>query len=230
MLPGIGPDTPSARVWAKYDVGRIPSTTSVAVDILKDLPAPENVLALGCGTGRCLSAVAAVGGSSLVGLDVNSDAIDRARTEWRTGPKPTFVISDANKIPFGDDTFDLVVAQAFFTVIPRLAERTDIVGEVRRVLRPGSFFYVGDFMQDRRAPSYLSRYKRGFEMTGEYGTFPVQASDGQTLYFAHHFARGELETLLEGEGFQITSSRRVPAVTASGHHMQGLALVAQSKL
>jgi ubiquinone/menaquinone biosynthesis C-methylase UbiE len=195
-----------------------------------ELPEPRHVLALGCGTGRCLEAVATIGATSLVGLDVNAEAIRQARSSWRMPTTATFVTADANSIPFDDHSFDLVIAQAFFTVVPTLAERTAVVDEVRRVLRPGCYFYIGDFLQDLETARYLARYESGFEMTGEYATFPVEDGRGRIAYFAHHFGKGELQGLLEGEGFEVVLSRDFPVITSTGHQMQGLALIARLKL
>jgi ubiquinone/menaquinone biosynthesis C-methylase UbiE len=226
----VRPSTPSAHVWAKYDVEQIPSTTEVSADLLESLPRPRTVIDLGCGTGRCIDAIEVIAARSVVEVDVNYWAVHRAREHCGESRHSGFVAADGNLLPFEDDVFDLAVAQAFFTVIPTLAERTAIIEEVRRVTRPGGYLYVGDFLQDRANAHYLQRYELGYELVGEYGTFPVEDSNGNITYFAHHFGDDELPELLAGQGFEVLKSHFVKMQTYSGNIIPGISLISRLKL
>lgn len=112
-------------------------------DVLRDLPY-DNALELGCGTGFFLlnliqSGVArrgsvtdlspgmvnvAVGNGQSLGLDIDGR------------------VADAERIPYDDDTFDLVVGHAVLHHIPDVEQS---LREVLRVLRPGGrFIFAGE--------------------------------------------------------------------------------------
>jgi ubiquinone/menaquinone biosynthesis C-methylase UbiE len=98
----------------------------------------EQVLDVACGPGIVTHALAAaVGpGGRVVGLDLSPDmlAVARARAgrgdaapiEWREG--------DAARLPFADETFDLVCCQFGLMLFP---DKPGAARELRRVLRPG---------------------------------------------------------------------------------------------
>jgi ubiquinone/menaquinone biosynthesis C-methylase UbiE len=236
-LPTTGPPTPtggasifSAPVWSSYKVELIPSTTQVASELLQGLPVLRNVVDIGCGTGGGVAALAQIASDSIIGVDVNREAIHRAHVRTTGLHGAGFLAADANGLPFEDNTFDLAIAQALFTVIPTRAERGAIVEQVRRVVQPGGFFYVGDFLQDLTSPRYRQRYEVGYELTGEYGTFPVEDAAGGIAYFAHHFAEDELVEHVENFGFFVIKSAITSLKTYSGHKIRGMSLVAQLKI
>ena len=224
------PSTPSAEVWRRFAVEHIPSTTEVVIDLLERAKDTQTVIELGCGTGKCLAAVSlALKPRFFVGIDVNFDAVRLANKLKPPTPPACFVNADANVLPFRDNAFDLAMAQAFFTVVPTLEERSAILNEIRRVLQPGGFLYIGDFLLNTTSTAYQRRYALGYELTGEYGTFPVAAPDGSVLYFAHHFAKDEPGQMLEAHGFSVKRQEATPVKTYSGQSIEGFALLAQLK-
>jgi ubiquinone/menaquinone biosynthesis C-methylase UbiE len=95
------------------------------------LPAPGRAtLDLGCGEGRFARALAAEG-HEVTGVDVSPELLDRAR---RAHPDGTYVVADAEELPFADGAFDLVLA---FNVLSCVGELGRAVDEVARVLTPG---------------------------------------------------------------------------------------------
>lgn len=89
------------------------------------------VLDVGCGEGVLSAAVREAGppDTQVVGLD-------RSATMLRAHPGPK-VQADAASLPFGDDTFDAVVA---VNVLYHLAEPLAVISEAHRVLHPGGLF------------------------------------------------------------------------------------------
>jgi ubiquinone/menaquinone biosynthesis C-methylase UbiE len=225
----LRPYLQSGPIWGKWDVGQIPSSTSVAVGMLKNLAPIGRTIDLGCGTGKGLNALASLGAESLVGLDVNIRAATYAQSLWRCEQPAAFIAGDATQLPFAGNTFDLAVAQAFLTVVPTRAERNAVIEEVCRVLRPGGHFYVGDFLQDSKSNLYRERYVLGETLLGEYGTFPVEGPGGRIAYLAHHFAQDELQDLLINEGFDVRSVERQSVKTRSGRAITGISVVAKLK-
>lgn len=222
--------TYSAPVWATYDADEIPSTTQISIDLLADVPLQGKVLDLGCGTGRNIAATAAAACRPVVGADVNFQATRRAHTQYKNVAESAFLTADANELPFKDHVFILAVAQAFLTVIPTLAERTNILSELCRVLVPGGYLYVGDFLQHDASAIYAARYQRGYELLGEYGSFAYPDADTAVAYLAHHFAEDELTDLLTGHGLSIVRRQLGTARTHSGNEVPSISLLSRLKI
>lgn len=70
-------------------------------------------------------------GTKAVGLDFSSEAIEIAK---RNVPKAEFHQGDAQALPFEDDSFDAVVCGYGIIHVPNPEK---VLGEMRRVLRPG---------------------------------------------------------------------------------------------
>jgi ubiquinone/menaquinone biosynthesis C-methylase UbiE len=97
-------------------------------------PANAHVLEVGCGTGvltRVLANWPEVG--TVVGVDVASSLLSRARELAADLPNVTFQEADGRSLPFEDETFDVVVFDSTLTHVPG-PERA--LAEAFRVLRP----------------------------------------------------------------------------------------------
>lgn len=98
----------------------------------------RKVLDAGCGTGYGTEILTAAGAESVVGIDISHEAIDYARSSFE-GALSRFVLGDLRELPFGDDTFDLVVC---FEVIEHVEEQQRVIGELHRVLRAGGLLAI----------------------------------------------------------------------------------------
>lgn len=98
------------------------------------------VLDIGTGTGNNLFEVAARLGPCrlLCGIDISPGMIDRARQKAAALRVPVhFYVGDAERLPYPDGTFDLVIMGACYHWIE---QRLRALQEVRRVLTPGGQF------------------------------------------------------------------------------------------
>ena len=94
----------------------------------------QTVLEVGCGAGVDLARFAK-GGAVVTGVDLTPSAIGLARANFeQQGLHGDFQVADGEKLPFADDTFDLVYAHG---VVQYTANPQRLAGEVRRVLKPG---------------------------------------------------------------------------------------------
>lgn len=100
------------------------------------------VLDFGCGYGRTAKELAECGYTDVVGVDPSSAMIERGRSMF---PELSLLHSAQAVLPFGDRSFDAIVACAVFTCIPSLEERAETVAEITRVLKPGGFLHVSEF-------------------------------------------------------------------------------------
>jgi SAM-dependent methyltransferase len=91
-----------------------------------------------CGEGYG-SAMLALSGASVEGVDVSEQAIGHAQQRYGHLPGLAFQVADCTRLPYADDTFDRVVS---FETLEHLAEQDQLLAEFRRVLKPGGFLLL----------------------------------------------------------------------------------------
>ncbi len=99
-------------------------------------------LDIGCGTARLAPALLAAG-AEVSGIDVSDKMLAVARNKY---PWAEFKVGDAEEIPYGDNTFDIVVA-AF--VLVHLKDLKRAFREAHRVLKDGGKFIVTNINQKK---------------------------------------------------------------------------------
>ena len=94
----------------------------------------QRVLEVGCGAGTDLVRFAQ-GGALVTGVDLSSSAIALARQNFaQQGLEADLREADGERLPFPDNTFDLVYAHG---VVQYTSDDRRLVDECRRVLKPG---------------------------------------------------------------------------------------------
>ena len=96
-----------------------------------EIKADDHILEVGCGAGAVL-ALLADSGARLTGVDFSAPHIEIAR---RALPAADFQVAEANKLPFGDDTFDGVFSNGVFLYFPDLDYARKSVEELLRVAK-----------------------------------------------------------------------------------------------
>ncbi len=112
-----------------------------------DLAPGSYVLDAGCGAGRHLSQAFRYTGVNVVGVDLNRKDADVAnrtlnamRHEKEDGSGAKIVCtSDITRLPFADETFDVVICSEVLEHIPDLHRA---IAEIIRVLKPGKSLVV----------------------------------------------------------------------------------------
>lgn len=102
---------------------RIPYINEQAID-----PGPDRILDVGCGGGYVATNI---DGRLLVGIDISAQAIGAAH---HRGSDAVFAVGDAERLPFADASFDLVIMSE---VLEHLPNGRAGFGEAARVMKPG---------------------------------------------------------------------------------------------
>jgi arsenite methyltransferase len=147
---------PTGRAWAE-DLGYPPELANVpdaAVESfagvanpwqLGRLAAGERVLDLGSGAGTdSLVAAQMVGDEgSVTGIDMTPEMLAKARNAAAAMAvgNVTFVEAEAERLPFADASFDVVVSNGVIDLIP---DKDAVFAELYRVLAPGGRMQIAD--------------------------------------------------------------------------------------
>jgi 2-polyprenyl-3-methyl-5-hydroxy-6-metoxy-1,4-benzoquinol methylase len=98
----------------------------------------KQILDIACGEGYG-SKMLADAASRVVGVDICPDVIAHASRKYGDGDKLEFKVGSCISIPLPDHCVDGVVS---FETLEHLAEQEEMLGEVKRVLRPGGFIIL----------------------------------------------------------------------------------------
>jgi ubiquinone/menaquinone biosynthesis C-methylase UbiE len=115
------------------------------------------------------------------------------------------VQADGRSLPFQDACFDAVVVFTLLTSMPHDADQRALLGEIRRVLRPGGVVYISDLLLNGDARN-LQRYDH---FAGEFRTFGIfRLPEGVVV---RHHSEEWIRVLTEGftalkyEQFTVTT-------------------------
>lgn len=104
-------------------------------------PKDQNILDVGCGEGD-LALSLAKSGARVCGIDVSPamirEATDRAS---RSGNSVDFSVAEAVRLPFPNQSFDVVLAK---TILCFVRDPEPVFDELARVLRPGGVLVIGE--------------------------------------------------------------------------------------
>jgi ubiquinone/menaquinone biosynthesis C-methylase UbiE len=100
------------------------------------------LLDFGCGTGTSTRALtdAMPALAAVTGIDPSIESIDRANAE-NTARNVNFLIQPSERLPFADESYDIVFTSCVFHHIER-SDHAKWLGEIRRVLKRGGKFFL----------------------------------------------------------------------------------------
>ncbi len=202
--------------WRRFDAEKIPSKASTpqldrflaAVREAAPETPPLALLDVGCGAGRLGRRLYELG-FSVVGVDVNEDAVRAARELAVPADVPgrflRFVEGDfANdaSLCIAGGPFDVVVCQLVISIIGDARQRTNLLRHVRENLRPRGWLYLSaSGVSDAINAGYARLYAEDIHLTGERHSYLSRDEQGEALYMTHHFTAEELVEQLERAGF-----------------------------
>ena len=175
---------------------------AVLKEEIGDLLPVSSYLDAGCGDGRFLAALPALGPvpQRVVGVDIAESILDTARRATaEVGLEPELIRANLERLPLGDAEFDLVVS---VQVLEHLVDPAAGVRELARVLRPGGTLLLSTdnsrnlITRTLNAPRWaVARATRKRNSRVRF-TFPHRS-----------FAKRELTDLLHGAGLVVERMR-----------------------
>jgi ubiquinone/menaquinone biosynthesis C-methylase UbiE len=139
-----------------YDIVIEPLVRTLRVTGLTMLPPRQgmSVLDIGCGTGSHLDLYQKAG-CKTVGIDLSPTMLNVARKKL-----DALTLGDASRIPFPDESFDLVTATLIFHEMPA-ALRSPVIGEAKRVVKKSGRLFITDY-HPRTTRSLEGWYSKAF--------------------------------------------------------------------
>ncbi len=174
------PTTPLIQQLLQQYLPREISTQCSASEQLKKITAhcrnPSAILDLGCGRGDSQHLFTAlVPATHWIGLDIRDSPEVRTRTTT-SGPR-AICSFDGIRVPFQDNSFDLVYSSQVFE---HVRHPEPLLHEVRRVLRPGGLFFGStSSLEPFHSYSYWNYSPFGFiEILKSSGLTPLEIRPG----------------------------------------------------
>jgi SAM-dependent methyltransferase len=137
-----------ADSFARSPTMILAETLGVLIDLVPEDPAARWV-ETACGPGLIARAMAPRVGS-VVGIDLTEAMIEKARADAAEVENVSFEVGDATALPFEDDSFDGAITRFSLHHIPGPIR---VLEEMRRVVRPGGYVVVSDFVTDEDGES-----------------------------------------------------------------------------
>lgn len=104
------------------------------------------ILDIACGKGQSVFLLVEEYGCRAVGIDLSVRKITDARAgavERNIDNTVTFIVSDAEELPFPDASFDVVLSECSFSILP---SKEKAAAEIARVLKSGGRFVITDIV------------------------------------------------------------------------------------
>ncbi len=117
------------------------------VSVVAEIPAGARVLDLGCGAGldSLIAAIRTGPSGIVVGVDFGSAMLERAHEAASAArlDNVVFCRADAERLPLKSDSMDVAIVNGIFNLNPA---RSEIFGELARVLRKGGVAYAAELI------------------------------------------------------------------------------------
>lgn len=174
----------------------------------------SSILDLGCGNGRNLAYMSQTYGVKGLGIDISKEAVEQAKKLSVELPLQYHVGSIADPIPAPDKSQNIVLDMMTSHFL-NLEQRTNLISEIHRVLRPGGWLFFKTFLRDDDEHAERLLRESPAEEKGSY----IHPKIGQA---EHVFTEVEIEKALS-EFFHIHKTTK-----SHGHLRRGQAFKRRS--
>lgn len=169
------------------------------------------IVEYGCGYGRILRILKSAGYHNLIGFDFAPNMITRGQEE---NPDLDLRLLDkAGVIPSNNESVDAVILSTVLCCIFDEQQLTELMVEIRRVLKKQGVLYISDFLICDNT-KYQDKYASGLEQFGEWGIYTT--NENVTV---RHFTTQLIMKLLQSfdiqwfEQFDFKTMNQNPART-----------------
>lgn len=122
---------------------------------------PKDILDIGCGTGSSSRKLKSVfSGSKVRGIDLSEGMVEQAKLSNSFFKKIDYQVSDADELPFENNTFDLVFSNLTLQWLPNLKVTFK---ELNRVLKPGGLIIFSTL-----GPDTLIELKQSWQQVDQF--------------------------------------------------------------
>ena len=171
------------------------------------------LLDVGCGPGYLVARISrSFPDLSVIGLDISDQMATIAKNNWLSSSRGNkgFLVGDAQRLPFSDNTIDYVVSSLS---LHHWKDAPAALREIYRVLKPGGRFLVFDLRRDGRRFFYYLLVLGQLIL----GPKAIRRTNGAVGSFWASYTAPELETMLSEIPFrQWQVQRRFGWMLASG--------------
>jgi ubiquinone/menaquinone biosynthesis C-methylase UbiE len=119
----------------------------------------KKYLEVGCGAGAVCHHVAGEYRLDVTGIDVDPEQVELAKEIAGDKPNIRFFEASAADLPFPDDEYDIVLS---YMVLHHISGWPDAMKEIRRVLKPGGYYIIGDLVFPRFTAWVGQLFKKKF--------------------------------------------------------------------
>ena len=192
-------------------------TTPVRTKLIeKILPYDALITDVGCGYGRTMQELYISGFNNINGFDFSEEMISKGKKLY---PKLNLKIMKNGYINIKDFSVDMVLLFAVLTCVTDEVERINLINEVDRIVKPGGYVYINDFLinSDER------NKKRYLKFESKYNTYGVfELPDGAVL---QHFYLSDLLHLWKGYSLKFKETETF--ATMNGNVSNGITMIFQ---
>lgn len=185
----------------------------------------KNLLEIGCGLGTDLLQFAR-GGANVTGVDLTPASIELVKRRFNLYElKLTARVADAENLPFGDNTFDIVYS---FGVLHHTPNTQKAIDEVYRVLKPGGKIII---MLYHRTSMHVSLGALYAKLMGRTKTDADAAEDWVRVYDGENNPLGKAYTRSQiKKMFQRFDDLKLSTVDPYRRHLPTIANILNQSL
>lgn len=177
--------------------------------LLENVPVREGeLLLLGAGGGREAVPLASMG-FRVTGVEIVPELAARAEDNLRRrGQTIKMLVQDMCRLDLPESSFDVawLTSGGCYSSVPTRRLRLDVLGRIRRSLKPGGYFLCQFLVSDERESRRAAESFRRFLARLTLGNLSYEPGDRllNGLEFAHYFSGAdEIRSELEAGGFRI---------------------------
>ena len=161
------------------------------------------VLDYGCGTGRSLRFIRDLGYSDIVGVDISNDMINEA---VKIDPNGKYKVIESAKIPYEDNTFDIIFMSYVFLEVGDINEIIKILKEFKRVLKQdGHIIFITSIVTDIKDKwlSFSYDFEENNKDLSKCQTLKLLIKDKNIILHDYNWSKKEYENAIDSAGLKL---------------------------